>query len=184
MNSRRFLATTLLAAAFGALAGIVIAYRRWVHVNPTTVALTLVLFVLTLAAQWELRYAIAVSVVATAAYNFYFLPPVGTFTISDPENWLALFAFLGTSIVGSRLSQKARGEAATALRRQRTRSQGWSFLTSGRWRLRSPVCSQQGATKSWFRCGQGCVRAGYCPFEGQACPQTVSRRLEAWFQSR
>ncbi len=119
MNSRRYLATTRWAAAFGALAGIVLAYRLWVHVNPTTVALTLVLFVLILAAQWELRYAVAVSVVATAAYNFYFLPPVGTFTISDPQNWLALFAFLGTSIVGSRLSQKARREAATALKRQR-----------------------------------------------------------------
>jgi two-component system sensor histidine kinase KdpD len=78
-----------------------------------------VLFVLILAAQWELRYAVTVSVAATAAYNFYFLPPLGTFTISDPQNWLALFVFLGTSIVGSRLSQKARGEAATALKRQR-----------------------------------------------------------------
>ncbi len=113
------MATTRWATAFGALAGIVIAYRLWVHVNPTTVALTLVMFVLVLAAQWELRYAVAVSVAATAAYNFYFLPPVGTFTISDPQNWLALFSFLGTSIVGSRLSQRARGEAATALKQQR-----------------------------------------------------------------
>ncbi len=119
MHSRRFLSTTRWALAFGALAGIVVGYRHWLHVNPTTVALTLVLFVLVLAAQWELRYAVAVSIVATAAYNFYFLPPVGTFTIADPQNWLALFAFLGTSIVGSRLSQRARGEAATALRRQR-----------------------------------------------------------------
>ncbi len=119
MNSRRVLAASRWASAFGALAGIVTAYRLWVHVNPTTVALTLVLFVLVLAAQWELRYAMAVSVAATAAYNFYFLPPVGTFTIADPENWLALFTFLGTSVVGSRLSQRARGEAATALKRQR-----------------------------------------------------------------
>ncbi len=119
MNSRRFLSTTRWTIAFGALAAIVLAYRQWVHVNPTTVALTLLLFVLVLAAQWELRYAVAISVAATAAYNFYFLPPVGTFTISDPQNWVALFAFLGTSIVGSRLSQRARGEAATALRRQR-----------------------------------------------------------------
>ena len=87
--------------------------------NPTTVALTLVLYVLAIAAQWELRYAVAVSLVATAVYNFYFLPPVGTFTISDPQNWLALFAFLGTSIVGSRLSQRARREAETSRSKQR-----------------------------------------------------------------
>jgi two-component system sensor histidine kinase KdpD len=119
MNSRRFVSITRWVIAFGALGGIVLAYRRWLHVNPTTVALTLVLFVLVLAALWELRYAIAVSVAATAAYNFYFLPPVGTFTIADPQNWLALFTFLATSIVGSRLSQRARGEAEKALKRQR-----------------------------------------------------------------
>ena len=105
--------------ALGALAAIVFAYRQWVHVNPTTVALTLVLFVLVIAAQWELRYAVAVSLAATAAYNFYFLPPVGTFTISDPQNWLALFTFLGTSIVGSRLSETARREALAARKKQR-----------------------------------------------------------------
>jgi two-component system sensor histidine kinase KdpD len=88
-------------------------------VNPTTVALTLVLFVLLVAARLSLQYAVVVSIVATACYNFYFLPPVGTFTISDPQNWLALVAFLATSVVGSRLSQKARQETDQARIRQR-----------------------------------------------------------------
>jgi two-component system sensor histidine kinase KdpD len=87
-------------------------------VNPTTVALTLLLLVLLLAAEWGLRYAIAVSVVATAAYNFFFLPPVGTFTINDPQNWLALFAFLFTGIVASRLAERARQQAKDARARQ------------------------------------------------------------------
>ncbi len=87
--------------------------------NPTTVALTLLLFVLLVAARLSLRYAVAISLAATACYNFYFLPPLGTFTISDPQNWLALFAFLATSVVGSRLSQKAREEADQARIRQR-----------------------------------------------------------------
>ncbi len=72
-----------------------------------------------LAARWSLRYAVAVSLAATACYNFYFLAPVGTFTIADPQNWLALFAFLSTSVIGSRLSQKARDEAEEARTRQR-----------------------------------------------------------------
>jgi two-component system sensor histidine kinase KdpD len=82
------------------LAGIVAAYRLWLHVNPTTVALTLLLLVLFLASQWGLRYAVVTSLIATVCYNFFFLPPVGTFTISDPQNWLGLFAFLITSVVG------------------------------------------------------------------------------------
>lgn len=118
MNSRRFVTVTRWVLALGALGGIVVVYHRWLHVNPTTVAMTLLLYILLLAAQWPLRYAVAVSVAATACYNFYFLPPVGNFSISDPQNWLALFAFLATSVIGSRLSQAARDEAEEARTRQ------------------------------------------------------------------
>ncbi len=119
MNTRRYTAATQWIFAFGALAGIVLVFRQAIHVNPTTVALTLILFVLLLAARWSLRYAVVISLAATACYNFYFLPPVGTFTIADPQNWLALFAFLATSVVGSRLAQRARNEADQARTRQR-----------------------------------------------------------------
>ena len=118
MSSRRVVEVTRWVLASSALAGIVLVYRRWLHVNPTTVALSLLLLILLLAAEWGLRYAVAVSVAATACYNFFFLPPVGTFTISDPQNWLALFAFLATAIIASRLSQRARNEANDARSRQ------------------------------------------------------------------
>src|ERR1700749_1929769 len=119
MNSRRTIAVTRWSLAFVALAGIVLVYHRWLHVNPTTVALTLLLFILVLAAEWGLRYAVVISVVATALYNFFFLPPIGTFTIADPQNWLALLAFLATAIIASRLSERARDEASDARSRQR-----------------------------------------------------------------
>ena len=79
----------------------------------------MLLLVLSLAAKWGLRYAVAVSLAATACYNFFFLPPIGTFTINDPQNWLALFTFLTTGVVGSRLAERAREEAADARNRQR-----------------------------------------------------------------
>ena len=119
MNSRRTLAITRWALSLCALAGIVTVFHRWLHVNPTTVAMMLLLFILVLAAEWGLRYAVVVAVVATGCYNFFFLPPFGTFTISDPQNWLALFAFLTTAILASRLSDRAREEAAEARARQR-----------------------------------------------------------------
>jgi len=104
---------------FLVLAGIVIVYKRWLPVNVTTVALTLLLYILVLAARGGLRLAIAVSLVAAAAYNFYFLPPIGTFVISDARDWIALGAFLITSIIASQLSEKARSEARQAHVRQR-----------------------------------------------------------------
>lgn len=119
VNSRRTIAITRWTLAFIALAGIVLVYHYWIHVNPTTVALTLLLLILSLAAKWGLRYAVVISIAATALYNLFFLPPIGTFTIADPQNWLALAAFLTTAIVASRLSERARDEARDAKARQR-----------------------------------------------------------------
>lgn len=118
MSSRRFQSATRWVLAFGALAGIVTVYHLWLHVNQTTVALTMLLYILLLTARWNLRYAIAISLAGATCYNFYFLPPLNTFSIADPQNWVALFAFLVTSAVGSRLSQKARDEAKEARTRQ------------------------------------------------------------------
>ncbi|WP_419806742.1 sensor histidine kinase [Terriglobus sp.] len=119
MNSRRTLASTRWILAAAALGGIVLLYRRWVHVNQTTVALTLLLLVLVLAAEWGLRYALVISVAAAASYNFFFLPPFDTFVIADTQNWLALLAFLSTAVIASRLSQRVRNRADDAKARQR-----------------------------------------------------------------
>jgi two-component system sensor histidine kinase KdpD len=89
------------------------------HVNHTTVALMFLVAVLLVSAYWGLRYALVLAVGATAAFNFFFLPPVGTFTIADPQNWVALFAFLVTALVASNLAEKARSEAEGAKQRRR-----------------------------------------------------------------
>ncbi len=100
------------------LTGIVAVFHLWVHLNSTTVALTLLLLVLFLAARWGLRYALATSIAATAAYNFYFLRKLERLTINDPQVWLNIFAFLTVAVVGSRLSERVRKEGSDARRRQ------------------------------------------------------------------
>jgi len=98
---------------------IVVVYSRLLHVNPTTVALTFFLAVLSVAAAWGLRYAIPLSIAATLCFNFFFLPPVGTFTIADTGNWVALVAFFVTSVIASQLSERARRQTREAnLRKQ------------------------------------------------------------------
>jgi len=54
-----------------------------------------------------------------SSFNYFFLPPVGTFTVTDPQNWVALLAFLLTSITGSQLSSRIRKEADEAHQRRR-----------------------------------------------------------------
>jgi two-component system, OmpR family, sensor histidine kinase KdpD len=101
------------------VAGFVLLFRKAIQVNPTTVALTLLLSVLLVSAYWGLRYALALAVFASISFNYFFLPPLGTFTISDPQNWVALLAFLVTAILASQLSERARRETASSNQRRR-----------------------------------------------------------------
>ena len=118
MNSKRTIEVIRWTGAGLCLTGIVAFYRTVLHVNPTTVALTLLLLILFLAARWGLRYAIVTSFAAGACYNYFFLPPIGQFTVSDPQNVVALFAFLVVSVFASRMSNRIREESEDARCRQ------------------------------------------------------------------
>lgn len=94
-------------------------YSRTLRVNPTTVAVSFLLAILSVAAAWGLRFAIPMSIAAALCFNFFFLPPVRTFTISESQNWVALFAFFFVSVIASNLSERARRQTAEAQRRRR-----------------------------------------------------------------
>ena len=93
---------------------IAICYRV-LPVNATTVALMMLLLVLGAATQWGIAEAIFTSVISVLGFNFFFLPPIGTFTISDPENWVALFAFIVTAVTVSQLSSQAKRRTEEAV---------------------------------------------------------------------
>jgi len=102
------------------VAGITLFFREALpRVNQTTVALSFLLAILAVSAVWGMTVSVLMSLAAILSFNFFFLPPVGTFTVADPQNWVALLAFLVTSTVGSRLSSRIRQEADIANRRRR-----------------------------------------------------------------
>ena len=101
------------------IASITAAYFKLLHVNPTTVGFTFLLAILVISALWGLRYAVFMALVATLVYNYFFLPPLLRFTIADPQNWVALFAFLCTAIIASQLAERARREAIHSNQRRR-----------------------------------------------------------------
>jgi two-component system sensor histidine kinase KdpD len=101
--------------AVGAMAPLL---RTVPDVSPTTVALVLLLVVLGAATIARLRIAIVMSVIAMLALNFFFLPPVGTFTIADPQNWIALLVFLIVAVIASNLSAAAQKRAREAIARR------------------------------------------------------------------
>lgn len=89
---------------------------------PTIVAMGYLLVLLFIAAAVELWIAVAASICAVLCFNFFFLPPVGTLTIADPQNWAALIAFLIVSVAASQLSASARARAREALALAQERS--------------------------------------------------------------
>src|SRR6202047_5393437 len=107
------------AVSLAIVAGLTLFYHHALHVNQTTIALTFLLAILAVSAVWGMAVSVFMSVVAVLAINYFFLPPVGTFTIADPQNWVALLAFLVTSIMGSQLSARIRKEADEAHQRGR-----------------------------------------------------------------
>jgi two-component system sensor histidine kinase KdpD len=115
------------AACAAALFLVVGLYTRVIHVNPTTVALTFLISVLIVSAVWGLRYALFTAFVAAAAFNYFFLPPTGTFTISDTQNWIALVALLTTAVIASELSDRARRQTDEAIGRRRELERLYSF---------------------------------------------------------
>jgi two-component system sensor histidine kinase KdpD len=63
--------------------------------------------------------ALAASVAGVLCFDYFFLPPIGNFTIADPQNWAALFAFVATALIVSQLSAHAQKQALESSRRQR-----------------------------------------------------------------
>jgi len=116
-----YLATAAIVAA------VVLLYQTVISVNPTTVALTFLVGVLVVSTNWGLRPAVFMALLATLAFNYYFLPPFRTFTIADPQNWVALFAFLVTAIIASQLAERARREAQLAHEHRRETEQLYKF---------------------------------------------------------
>jgi len=93
-------AVTALAVRFGA--------------NATTAGLAFLIAILAVAIRTDLLTALISSLFATACYNFFFFPPVGTFTIQDPANWVALASFFVASLLATRLVVRARRQAQEA----------------------------------------------------------------------
>ncbi len=98
-----------------------------ISVNATTIGFAYLLVVLIAASLWGFFEAAMASIAGTLTYNYFFLPPVGRFTIADPQNWVALFTFLTTALIASRLSAQAKRRALEAIARQQDLERLYTF---------------------------------------------------------
>ncbi|MBS4003878.1 MAG: sensor histidine kinase KdpD, partial [Afipia sp.] len=83
--------------------------------------------VVTVAVRFGLFPSLVASVAASLCYNFFFLPPVYTFTITDPTNVAAFFFFMLIAVIVSNVAARVRTQAVMATGRARTTEYLYSF---------------------------------------------------------
>jgi two-component system, OmpR family, sensor histidine kinase KdpD len=116
--SSRFKQPLRYLVVTAAALGLSLTYSHLLVVNQTTVALSFLILILLVAFGWGLAQSIYLSLLCTVLYNFFFLPPMGTLTVADPQNWVALLSFMATGILVSHLSAKSRRETEVARQRR------------------------------------------------------------------
>lgn len=117
MQSRTWNAAASWLIALGGTAAVT-AIGHEMKLNPSTTGFAFLIVVLVASLRGGLLIGTVTSIVATLCYNFFFFPPLYTFTIHDAANWVALAAFLVTSVIVSRLVIAARIQAERAEQRR------------------------------------------------------------------
>jgi two-component system sensor histidine kinase KdpD len=112
MGSSKAYAGSMGMVAVALLAGLVLQ-----SLGIANVALVFLTAVLASAITYGLWPALAACLVSALAYNFFFLPPLYTFTIAAPENVVALFFFAVVAVIASNLTARVRAQAVVARER-------------------------------------------------------------------
>lgn len=115
--------TSVMVAAITALASGLIQI-----LNLGNVALLYLLPVMAAASFYGLRTGLYAGIASSLAYNFFFLPPTGTLTISNPENLISVIVLLGIAIATSQLTARVRAQADLAAASARTNATLAGFL--------------------------------------------------------
>ena len=107
--------------------------------------------VLIVSTYYGLWLGLFTSVASTAAFNFFHLPPTGTFDIANGENWVALAVFFTVAAIASSLAEQSRARASEAERRRREASlavQAAFALLLDRERLQSATIETEALRRS------------------------------------
>jgi len=112
LTRSRWASYVLATLGIAAITGILILFRQ--QINSTTVGFAFLLAILFVAILGGSKPALVASVLGMLCLNFFFLPPFHTFTIADPQNWVALTAFFITALAVGQLSARAKRRAEEA----------------------------------------------------------------------
>ncbi len=105
--------------------GVGLGLRTFLAVS--NIALVFLPAILAVAIGYGLFPSLLACLLSLLAFNFFFLPPLYTFTIADPENVVALFFFGVVALIASNLAARTRDQALAARQRARTTEELYLF---------------------------------------------------------
>lgn len=114
----RYLLDSFLAVV-GAMLVTAIIYVFQLYPRIPNISIVYLLVVLGLATLRGRYAAILASLIAFLSFDFFIVPPLYTFTIARPEEWIALFVFLVAAILAGQLASTLRQRAEDARRKER-----------------------------------------------------------------
>jgi two-component system, OmpR family, sensor histidine kinase KdpD len=109
----------LLSAIIGVALCTLIVYPLKQVAPVVSLGVVYLLAVLVVSLTWGAWLGTFTGLLSAAAFNFFQLPPVGRFTVKDPDNWVALAAFLVVAGLTSSVAEITRARAQEALERRR-----------------------------------------------------------------
>jgi two-component system, OmpR family, sensor histidine kinase KdpD len=110
----RYLAAFAGVAVMSLLIGLVFGTFRVANIS-----MLYLIVVLLAATRLGSGPAIVASVIAFLTFDWFFVPPEHTFTVSDPQEWVSLLLFLFTAVITGELAADQRRRAHEAAQRER-----------------------------------------------------------------
>src|SRR6516225_7146087 len=101
-----------------AAVGLITYIARQLHLNLSSSGSLYFLIVVMISVIWGFAEASVTSLIAVSCLNYFFVPPEFTWSVSDPQNWVALATFEITALTVSRLSTRAQGQARAEARQR------------------------------------------------------------------
>src|SRR5579863_1838676 len=114
--SRRGLGVELAAALVSVGGAVAVAEALSTALKLPNLSMIFLTAVLFCAVRFGTRAAVFASLASFAAYNFFFIPPIYTFTIAQPQELFALLIFLAVAVLTGSLTGRIRDQRETVIR--------------------------------------------------------------------
>jgi two-component system sensor histidine kinase KdpD len=84
----------------------------------TTAGMVFLVVVVVTATQAGLAISLYSALLCALSFDFFFLPPIHTFTLAGPQEWVSIITFAVSSVVAGRVAERARKQQRQAEQRR------------------------------------------------------------------